>query len=149
MTGASYSLYASTSSMTGARTVLIVDDYLDALDVWSIYLGTEGFRVLTASTGRQALSIATAELPDLVVLDLNLPNLSGFEVARELQSHAATRAIPLIAATGFSHAVQQDRARASGFDAVLVKPCNPDALVVEIHRLLAAHGALSPPPIEH
>jgi CheY-like chemotaxis protein len=134
--------------MTGARTILIVDDYLDALDVWSIYLGTEGFRVLTASTGREALSIAAAELPDLVVLDLDLPDLSGFEVARELQSQAATRAIPLIAATGFSHAAQQDRARASGFSAVLVKPCDPDALVVEIHRLLATQSALSPPPIE-
>jgi CheY-like chemotaxis protein len=135
--------------MTGGRTVLIVDDYLDALDVWSLYLGAEGFRVLTASTGRQALSIAAAELPDLVVLDLDLPDLSGFEVARELRSQAATEGIPLIAATGFSHAVQQDKARASGFNAVLVKPCDPDALVVEIHRLLAAHGTLPPPPVEH
>lgn len=137
------------SPTTGARTVLIVDDYVDALDVWAIYLGAEGFRVLTASTGREALAIAGVELPDLIVLDLDLPDLSGFEVARELRSQAATRAIPLIAATGFSHAVQQDRARASGFNAVLVKPCAPDALVGEIHRLLAAHRAQSPPPIEH
>ena len=125
------------SPTTGARTVLIVDDYVDALDVWAIYLGAEGFRVLTASTGREALAIAGVELPDLIVLDL------------DLRSQAATQAIPLIAATGFSHAVQQDRARASGFNAVLVKPCAPDALVGEIHRLLAAHRAQSPPPIEH
>ncbi len=125
--------------MTGARTVLIVDDYLDALDVWSIYLGVEGFRVLTASTGQQALATASAELPDLIVLDLDLPDVSGFEVARELRSQAATRDIPLIAATGYSHAVQQDKARASGFNAVLVKPCDPDVLVGEIQRLLAVH----------
>ena len=131
--------------MTGARTVLIVDDYLDALDVWAIYLGTEGFRVLTASTGRQALSTASAERPDLIVLDLDLPDLSGFEVARELRSRPATRDIPLIAATGYSHAVQQDQARESGFDAVLVKPCDPDTLVAEIHRLLTAHRAHPPP----
>jgi CheY-like chemotaxis protein len=135
--------------MTGARTVLIVDDYLDALEVWAIYLGTEGFRVLTASTGRQALSTASAELPDLIVLDLDLPDVSGFEVARALRSRPATRDIPLIAATGYSHAVQQDKAIESGFNAVLVKPCNPDTLVAEIHRLLTAHRALPLPPPEH
>ena len=83
------------------------------------------------------------------MLDLDLPDLSGFEVARELRSRRATRDIPLIAATGHSHAVQQDKARESGFDAVLVKPCDPDTLVAEIHRLLAAQRALPPPPLEH
>ena len=135
--------------MTGARTILIVDDYPDALDVWEIYLNAEGFRVLTAGTGRQALTTATAEIPDLVVLDLDLPDLSGFEVARELRSAAATKHIPLIAATGYSHVVQQDKALQSGFNAIIVKPCDPDALVVEIHRLLSAHGAPPSSVIEH
>jgi CheY-like chemotaxis protein len=135
--------------MPGARTILVVDDYPDALDVWEIYLRAEGFRVLTAGTGQQALATATADIPDLVVLDLDLPDLSGFEVARELRSRAATRHIPLIAATGYSHVIQQDKALQSGFDSVVVKPCDPDALVVEIQRLLAAHGAPPPTSIEH
>lgn len=129
--------------MTGARTILIVDDYPDALDVWEIYLHAEGYRVLTAATGQQALAAASTEIPDLVVLDLDLPDLSGFEVARELRSRAATRHIPLIAATGYSHVVQQDKALQSGFDAIIVKPCDPDALVVEIQRLLSAQRASS------
>jgi DNA-binding response OmpR family regulator len=135
--------------MPGARTILIVDDYPDALDVWEIYLHAEGFRVLTAGTGREALASASAEIPDLVVLDLDLPDLSGFEVARELRSAVATKHIPLIAATGYSHVAQQDRALQSGFDSIIVKPCDPDALVVEIHRLLAAHGAPPSSLIEH
>ena len=135
--------------MTGARTILIVDDYPDALDVWEIYLRAEGFQVLTAGTGQQALSTASAHIPDLVVLDLDLPDLSGFEVASELRRRAATRHIPLIAATGYSHVAQQDKAQQSGFDSVIVKPCDPGALVAEIQRMLVANGALPPAPIEH
>jgi DNA-binding response OmpR family regulator len=135
--------------MTGARTVLIVDDYPDALDVWEMYLRAEGFQVLTASTGRQALATAVAGNPDLIVLDLDLPDLSGFDVARELRAQPATRHIPLIAATGYSHVVMQDRAMQSGFDSIIIKPCDPDALVVEIERLLSAHGAPPTAPTEH
>ena len=133
--------------MAAARTILVVDDYPDVLDVWEIYLRAEGFRVLTAATGQQALATATADIPDLVVMDLDLPDVSGFEVARELRSRAATRHVPLIAATGYSDVVQQDKARQSGFDSVIVKPCDPGALVVEIHRLLATHGTLPVAPI--
>jgi len=135
--------------MPAARTVLLVDDYPDAVDVWAIYLTTEGFRVLTAGTGRDALAAARADAPDLVVLDLDLPDLSGFEVASELKRCAATRHIPLIAATGYSHVAQQDLARRSGFDSVIVKPCDPDALVAEIRRLLTSHSTRPTAPIEH
>lgn len=123
--------------MATAATILIVDDYPDALEVWAVYLQGEGFEVLTAATGPEALSCATSAIPDLAVLDLELPGLSGFEVARQLRALPATQHIPLIAATGYSHAVQLDEARDSGFDAVVVKPCDPDALVAEIRRLLS------------
>lgn len=122
--------------MAVASTILIVDDYPDALHVWEIFLRAEGFQVLTAGNGHQALSCAATALPALVVMDLDLPDISGFEVARELRSRAATRHIPLIAATGHSHVVQLGEALQSGFDAVMVKPCDPDVLVAEIRRLL-------------
>jgi two-component system, cell cycle response regulator DivK len=127
--------------MVNKLTILVVDDYLDALDVWEMYLHTEGFNVLTAADGHQALATATAALPDLIVMDLDLPGLSGVEVARELRSRVATRDVPLIAATGHSDAAQLDRARQAGFDAVIVKPCDPSTLLVEIRRLLAAPKA--------
>lgn len=120
-----------------AKHILIVDDYVDALDIWAIYLRSIGYSVSTAADGPSAVAKAEELLPDLIVLDLELPGLTGFEVATRLRANPATAAIPLIAATGYSHARQLDLARASGFDAVVVKPCDPDVLVQEVERLLA------------
>lgn len=120
-----------------AKHILIVDDYVDALDIWAIYLRSIGYGVSTAADGLTAVAKAEELLPDLIVLDLELPGLTGFEVATRLRANPATSAIPLIAATGYSHARQLDQARASGFDAVVVKPCDPDVLIQEVERLLA------------
>jgi CheY-like chemotaxis protein len=119
------------------KHILIVDDYVDALDIWAIYLRSIGYVVSTAADGLSAVTKAEELLPDLIVLDLELPGLTGFEVATRLRANPATAAIPLIAATGYSHARQLDLARASGFDAVVVKPCDPDVLIQEVERLLA------------
>jgi CheY-like chemotaxis protein len=120
------------------KHILIVDDYADALDIWAIYLQSMGNRVSTAADGLSAVAKAEALLPDLVVLDLELPGLTGFEAAKRLRANPETAAIPLIAATGYSHERQLALARQSGFDAVVVKPCDPDMLVHEIERLLRA-----------
>lgn len=122
------------------KHILIVDDYADALDIWAIYLQSMGYRVSTAADGLSAVAKAEELLPDLIVLDLELPGLTGFEVAQRLRATPGTRAIPLIAATGYSHARQLDMARQSGFDAVVVKPCDPDMLVQEIERLLPVNA---------
>ncbi len=122
-------------------TILIVDDYRDALDVWRVYLRSEGFSVLTAADGVSALSVASEERPDLIVLDLDLPGKTGIEVAETLRAQASTRGIPLIAATGYSNENQLDLARKAGFNTVVVKPCDPVALVNEIRRLLHSVGS--------
>jgi CheY-like chemotaxis protein len=139
--------------MSVGRHILIVDDYPDALDIWALYLGSMGYRVSTAGDGAQALLKAEALLPDLIVLDLELPRLSGFEVAARLKANPETQSIPLIAATGYSHLRQLDRAREAGFDCIVVKPCDPDVLVAEIERLLDPAGhfpaELSHEAVEH
>jgi DNA-binding response OmpR family regulator len=117
-------------------TILVVDDYQDAVDLWEVYLRHAGFAVITASDGLLAFRIATERRPDLAVLDLELPGMSGYEVAERLRTQAATSHMPLIAATGFSHAAQLDRARRSGFDAILIKPCAPNVLVAKVRHLL-------------
>jgi two-component system cell cycle response regulator DivK len=119
-----------------APTILIVDDYPDSLEVWELYLRGEGFEVLTAATGPQALERAISAAPDAIVMDLELPGLSGYEVARRLRAREDMQRTPLIAATGYSHDAQLDEARAAGFDVILVKPCDPEGLVREIRRLL-------------
>lgn len=128
-----------------AKHILIVDDYADALDIWAIYLQSMGYRVSTAADGLIAVAKAEALLPDLIVLDLELPGLTGFEAARRLRANPETAGIPLIAATGYSHERQLAMARESGFDAVVVKPCDPDMLVQEIERLLPPDGEGSQP----
>ena len=140
-------------AMTMGKHILIVDDYPDALDIWALYLRSLGFRVSTAGDGEEALAQAERLHPDLIVLDLELPRLSGFEVAERLRANPRTKAIPLIAATGYSHMTQLDRARAAGFDQIVIKPCDPDFLVEEIERMLdstdESEFQLSHVPVEH
>ncbi len=124
--------------MTAGKHILIVDDYPDALDIWAIYLHAMGYRVSTAGDGAEALAQAERLHPDLIVLDLELPRISGFDVAKRLRANPETQHIPLIAATGYSHVKQLDRAREAGFDQIVIKPCDPDLLVEEIERQLMA-----------
>lgn len=118
------------------KRILLVDDYPDALEIWGLYLRSIGYHVDTAEDGLSALEQAHRLHPDIIVLDLELPGITGFEAAVRLRAAADTRDIPLIAATGYSHVRQLDQARDSGFDSVVVKPCEPAALVAEIDRLL-------------
>ena len=96
--------------MPAAATILIVDDYPDSLDVWDLYLSASGFEVLRAEDGPQALRAACEHVPDLVVMDLELPGLSGCQVAVALRERADTRHIPLIASTGHSLPAKLDEA---------------------------------------
>lgn len=118
-------------------TVLLVDDFADALEVWKMFLSAAGFTVGTATDGAAGLALARTMRPDVIVMDLQMPGLSGADVARELRADAATRHIPLIAATGHARTQLSD-ARAAGFDSIIVKPCDPDELVAEIRRLAPA-----------
>lgn len=124
--------------MARGKHILIVDDYPDALDMWAIYLRAMGYEVSTAGDGLAALAQAEQLHPDAIILDLELPRISGFEVARRLRANPETEHIPLIAATGYSHVTQLDRARDAGFDQIVVKPCDPDVLIEEIERQLHA-----------
>ena len=105
--------------------ILLVDDYPDALETWGLYLRTCGFEVITATNGHEAVDVAMTQKPDVIVMDLELPGISGFEAARRIRRTSETAAIPLIAATGYSHGHQLAEARQAGFDVILVKPCDP------------------------
>lgn len=122
--------------MTRGKHILIVDDYPDALDIWAFYLRSLGYKVSTASDGASAIQQAEQLHPDLIVLDLELPRVSGFDVAKRLRANPDTQFTPMIAATGYSHFRQLQRARDAGFDQIVIKPCDPDVLVEEIERLL-------------
>jgi CheY-like chemotaxis protein len=127
------------------KHILIADDYPDAIDLWAIYLRAFGYEVSTAADGAEALAQAEQLRPDVIVLDLEMPGISGFEAARRLRHTRATHDIPLIAATGYSHHRQLSLARDAGFDRVMVKPIDPDALVAEIEQLLDRYVGVRQP----
>lgn len=117
-------------------TVLVVDDYADARNVWAEYLHLAGFDVLTAADGPEALATVQSNPPDVILLDLEMPGLSGLDVAAQLKASPETRHIPLIATTGHSLATHGAAAASAGFARVLVKPCLPDEVIAEIRRLV-------------
>ena len=119
-----------------AVTVLVVDDYADARNVWAEYLHLAGFAVVTAGDGPEALAAVQSNPPDVILLDLELPGLSGMEVAAQLKASEDTRHIPLIATTGHSVETHGEAASLAGFARVLVKPCVPEDVIAEIRRLV-------------
>ena len=120
----------------GSPLVLIVEDYEDAREMYAEYLQYAGFRVAEARNGMEALQIAQEKLPDVILMDLALPGMDGWEATRRLKSDERTRRIPVIAVTGHALSGHSDTARKAGCDAFVSKPCLPDALVLEVRKML-------------
>jgi two-component system cell cycle response regulator DivK len=118
------------------QLVLVVEDYQDAREMYAAYLQFSGFDVAEAGNGIEAVEKATELLPDIVLMDLALPKMDGWEATRRLKGDPRTRHIPVVALTGHALAGHADGAREAGCDAFVTKPCLPDALVAEIRRLL-------------
>jgi two-component system cell cycle response regulator DivK len=117
--------------------VLVVDDFQDNREMFAEYLTISGFCVIQAENGREALERAFAEIPDVVLMDLSLPELDGWEATRRLKGDPRTAHIPVVALTGHVLAECSREAREAGCDAFLTKPCLPEVLVDEVRRVLA------------
>jgi CheY-like chemotaxis protein len=111
------------------RRLLVVDDNRDAADSLALLLGFDGHDVRVAYTGRQALEVAREFLPDVAILDLGLPDLSGYDVARQMRREPALAGVQLIALSGWGQDEHQQQAREAGFDQHLIKPADPDELL--------------------
>jgi two-component system cell cycle response regulator DivK len=118
------------------QLVLVVEDYQDAREMYAAYLQFSGFDVAEAGNGIEAVEKTSELLPDIVLMDLALPRMDGWEATRRLKADARTRHIPVVALTGHALAGHAEGAREAGCDAFVTKPCLPDALVAEIRRLL-------------
>jgi CheY-like chemotaxis protein len=117
--------------------ILVVDDYEDAREMYAEYLRFCGFRVAEARNGNEALEQAFALMPDLILMDLSLPGMDGWEATRQLKADERTRQIPVVALTGHALAGASEGARKAGCDSFVTKPCLPDDLVVEVRRMLS------------
>ena len=113
------------------RRVLIVDDDRDSREALSVILQSWGYDVDVAADGREAITLTLERSPDVVLLDIGLPDIDGYEVARRIRSAPGGEARCLIALTGSG---EDEDARAVAFDAHLLKPADPDALRVSVER---------------
>ena len=125
--------------------VLIADDNLAEREMYESYLAAQGIHVLAAADGLNAVRIAQVMQPDVIVMDLSLPSLDGWEATRRLKHDARTAHIPILACTGHATDLAVDWALDAGCDAYVVKPCLPQELLRLIRGLLARrksqHGA--------
>ena len=127
--------------MSGAAPlILVVDDFLDNRQMYAEYLAFSGLRVEEAENGHEALEKAFAMLPDLIVMDLSLPGIDGWEATRRLKADPRTKRIPVIALTGHALAGHSKGAMDAGCDAFITKPCLPERLLEEVRKTLAIFG---------
>ena len=124
--------------------VLVVEDYQDAREMYAAYLQFSGYRVAEATNGIEAIEQANELMPDIILMDLALPKMDGWEATRRLKMSDKTRHIPIVALTGHALAGHAEGARQAGCDSFVTKPCLPDALVAEIKRMLSARDGAGP-----
>jgi CheY-like chemotaxis protein len=128
--------------------VLIAEDHVDSATGMGRLLRLYGYDVTIVTDGRDAVRAATRFAPQAALIDLTLPGLDGFDVAKQLRALTATSACRLIAMTGWTADEYVDRARAAGFDEHLVKPISVDALLHALSPILATSPSASPWPRE-
>ena len=116
--------------------ILVVDDSADTREMMAKLLELEAFDVVTAEDGRIGLRVADQELPDLIITDINMPNMSGIEMIKELRKQPWSKRVPIMAITAYGNGVAKD-ALAAGADRAATKPIQFNAVIVEIKELLA------------
>jgi len=118
--------------------VLIVDDFEDNRQMYVEFLTYSGYQVLEATDGAEAVAKAQELAPDLVVMDLSLPVMDGWEATRRLKNDPKTRHIPILALTGHSFDGHSRGARDAGCDGFLAKPCLPERLLQAVRQMLSS-----------
>jgi len=127
-----------------SRTILLVEDNTDNRIIYRRALEHFGYAVIEALDGEEAIRLATERLPDLVLMDISIPRINGWEATKAIRADPRTKGIPVVALT--AHALPADRARGTevGFASYLTKPIEPRRVVEEIERLTSAKAAASP-----
>lgn len=111
-----------------AKKILVVEDDTDNRRIVAKVLAVEGYQVIEATDGIEALERARAELPDMILMDLALPNMDGWEATRQLKGDPKTNGIPIVALTAFAMRGDEEQARAAGCDDYIPKPARPLAI---------------------
>ena len=133
------------------KTILVVEDQEDNRQILRDLLGSAGFRMIEAHDGEQALTVARSQRPDLILMDIQLPIVDGYEATRSIKRDPELKHIPIIAVTSYALSGDEQRAREAGCDAYVAKPYSPRHLLAKIGQfleqtLVGQRGAVRDPP---
>lgn len=118
------------------KRILIVEDTEDNRRILRDLLTAAGFGIVEASDGRRGVEMAQTEQPDLILMDIQLPVMDGYEAARRLKADHATRHIPVVAVTSYALSGDEDRALAAGCDGYIAKPFSPRNVLALVRQML-------------
>jgi two-component system cell cycle response regulator DivK len=125
----------------GGKTVLLVEDNEDNRIVYSTILQHFGYVVMEALNGEEGIAKARADHPDLILMDISIPVIDGWEATQVLKRDPETRGIPIIALTAHALASDREKAMEVGCDSYLAKPCEPKAVVSEVEKFIGKGNA--------
>ena len=126
-----------------SKKILVVDDNLDSRELIHLHLSTEGYTVVTASNGQEGLYLASAEHPDLIITDINMPELDGIQLVRQLREQPEFETVPILVLTAFGRD-QMDQSIRAGANRALNKPAHFDMLLDDVRELLVESGSSNP-----
>ena len=136
---------ARDESSPAKKRVLVVDDFDDAREMYAEYLEFAGFQVETARNGQEAVEKAQEASPDIILMDLSLPVMDGWEATRLIKQDDRTRDIPVMALSGHVLAGSENHAKQAGADEFVAKPCLPQDLENKIRNMLQPSKAKGKP----
>jgi two-component system, cell cycle response regulator DivK len=120
------------------KRILVVEDQEDNRQILRDLLANAGFEMIEAEDGQQALTQAAKHKPDLILMDIQLPLLDGYEATRQIKADPALKDIPIIVVTSYALSGDEEKAHAAGCDAYVAKPSSPRALLAKIREYLPA-----------
>jgi two-component system cell cycle response regulator DivK len=119
-----------------SKTILVVEDQEDNRQILRDLLSNSSYEMLEAENGAEALSAVAKQRPDLILMDIQLPVMDGYEATRRLKADPATKSIPIIVVTSYALSGDEGKARAAGCDGYVTKPYSPRALLAKIREYL-------------
>lgn len=119
------------------KRILVVEDHEDNRQILRVLLGSAGYQMIEAHDGETALTTAASERPDLILMDIQLPGLDGYEATRRIKADPALSGIPIIAVTSYALSGDEEKARAAGCSAYVAKPYKPLELLDKLREYLS------------
>ncbi len=132
-----------------AARILVIEDNPANLTLMEYLLRAFGYGVLTAADGEQGISVARRELPDAILMDLQMPRLNGYDSAGHIRTMPEFAQVPIIAVTAFAMVGDRDKILASGFDGYIPKPINPDTFIAQLEAFIPPSLRSATLPVVH